>query len=160
MRALIYWFTGKLRCKIIMDGESPYLERYYLGTIFDTRFYIHRFVASDPDRGLHNHPWHWAISIILIGYYFEDTHYGLGQVKWINGLVGDSFHRVILPDGKKDVWTLFFHHAPKAKRWGFLRDKGQLGIVYSLHNPKGTEPEDWWTVAPKGRHHIKRLANG
>jgi hypothetical protein len=154
----MYWYTGNLPCKIIKDGDKPYLERYYIGTVLDWRFYIHRFVASDPDRGLHNHPWRWAISIILIGFYYEITHYGTRTVKWINGLVGDSFHRVILPDGRKDVWTLFFHHAPRSKHWGFLREKGQLGIVYSPHHPKGNEPEDWWTVAPKGKHCEKRLA--
>jgi hypothetical protein len=56
MRAFLYWFTGRLPCRIICDGDSPYLERYYLWTVFGTHWYLHRFVASDPDRGYHDQP--------------------------------------------------------------------------------------------------------
>lgn len=160
MNKLLYWVSSHLPCKIICDVGHPYLERYYLFTILNTRFYIHRFVGSDPARGLHNHPWRWAISLILSGYYLEHTHYGIKPVRWINGLVGDSFHRVILPSEHKFVWTLFFHQAGRAKTWGFLRNKGQLGTVYEEHKPSTTEtgePEDWWVTAPKGQYVTNRL---
>ena len=65
MNRLLLWLTGFLPCRIISEGDQPYLERYYLMTLFGWRFYIHRFVASDPDRGLHDHPWPKAYSIIL-----------------------------------------------------------------------------------------------
>lgn len=158
MRKLLYWLTGELPCKIIMDGENPYLERYYLFTLRNTRFYIHRFVASDPSRGLHNHPWRWAISIVLLGYYYEHTHYGISRINWINGLVGDSFHRVILPANRKDVWTFFFHQKNRAKHWGFLENKNQLGIIYRPHHPNIGEPEDWWTQAPAGKYNKRRMS--
>jgi hypothetical protein len=79
----------------------------------------------------------------------------------VNGLVGDSFHRVILPPGVNEVWTLFFHRAPKAKKWGFLREKGQLGMVYEIYKYKGVETVndgEWWKVAPKGAECMERLA--
>ncbi|WP_244260428.1 hypothetical protein [Burkholderia gladioli] len=57
MRRVLYAISSRLPCRIIADGNKPYLERYYLATVFGVRFYLHRFVASDPDRGLHDHPW-------------------------------------------------------------------------------------------------------
>lgn len=159
---ILYKLTSHLPCRIISDGDRPYLERYYLFTVFGLRVYIHRFVGSDPDRGLHNHPWRWALSLILSGYYLEETHYGTKPVKWINGLVGDSFHRVILPAELKEVWTLFAHHAHKSKSWGFLREKGQLGTVYEKYQYASTElgkDGEWWKVAPLGKNSNGRLAN-
>lgn len=113
---LLYRITGHLRLKVISDKGRPYLERYYLFTLLGVRFYLHRFVGSDPDRGLHDHPWPWAASIVLSGWYLEETrgfeqhaitralaelHGTTGvvrrKVRWFNNLTGDSFHRVVLP---------------------------------------------------------------
>lgn len=98
MNTQLYWLTSRLPCRIISDDGTPYLERYYLGTVFGVRFYLHRFVGSDPARGLHDHPWAWARSIVLSGWYFEERRDGKRhKVKWYNKLTGDTFHRVILP---------------------------------------------------------------
>ena len=116
MKKILYWLTNFLPCRIINDGETPYLERYYLGTLFGWRLYLHQFVGSDPDRGLHDHPWSRAFSIILSGWYYELTRSGERRVRWFNSLTGDTFHRVILPIDwsrgdapDKPCWTLFFH---------------------------------------------------
>jgi hypothetical protein len=161
LNKLLYRITSHLPCRIISDGTRKYLERYYLFTLFGVRFYIHRFVGSDPDRGLHDHPWRWAGSLILSGWYWEETRYGTHAVRWLNGLVGDTFHRVILPDGISEVWTLFFHRADKSKKWGFMREKGQLGIVYEVYKYRGNElgkDGEWWKVAPKGAECDERMA--
>src|SRR3546814_20047607 len=121
MHALLYRLTDHLPARIISDAGQPYLERYYVGTVFGTRFYLHRFVASDPDRGWHDHPWPWAFSIILSESYLEETRAGTRHVRWFNFLVGDSFHRVILRQryGRTlPVWTQFAHRAKRVKRWG------------------------------------------
>lgn len=116
MNRLLYWITGRLPCRIISDDGKPYLERYYVATVLGVRFYLHRFVGSDPDRGLHDHPWPWAASFILSGWYWEELrgteqhaitkvlaelHGTTGivrrRVRWFNWLTGDSFHRVVLP---------------------------------------------------------------
>ena len=59
MRALIIKLlraiSDRLPCRIISDNDQPYLERYYIATLFGVRLYLHRFVGSDPDRGLHDH---------------------------------------------------------------------------------------------------------
>ena len=171
MSRLLFWLTGRLPCRIISDNGQPYLERYYLGTVLGVRFYIHRFVGSDPDRGLHDHPWPWAGSLVLKGWYFEELRgphrsnvpgqiVPVRQVRWFNWLTGDSFHRVILPGAH--CWTLFFHRAAYTKPWGFLQqvDADSTMRVWVPHNyPKdgnGT-PGAWWNEVPIGILEPRRL---
>jgi hypothetical protein len=154
IRNLLERITDHLPMREIKDGDTPYLERFYVGTIFGTRFYLHQFVASDPDRGLHSHPWPWAASIILAGWYLEQRRSGTYARCWLNFVVGNTFHRVILPpqaDGStRPDWTLFFHRAKRTKAWGFLRPAPRgAGLIYTPHVPNVAE--DWWTTAPTGR---------
>lgn len=122
------------------NGE-PYLKRYYLFRIpiLDITFYLHHFVDSDPDRGLHDHPWGWACSLILSGFYtelkavdIERKEFSLilvSRYQWrLNFLRGDDWHRVILAEqyGKPlDCWTLFIH-GPRIKGWGFMQTEAHL----------------------------------
>ena len=157
MRTFLFWLTNHLPCRIISEGDHPYLERYYLFTLLGWRFYLHRFVASDPDRGLHDHPWARAFSIILAGWYWEETRSGTRKVRWFNSLTGDTFHRVVLPIRYADefeypCWTLFFHRAEYVKEWGFLR--GQVFIPYI--RTRSDEKADWWKRVPKGRDEARR----
>lgn len=161
MRNLLYRLTNRLPCRIISDNGEPYLERYYVCSLGRTRIYLHRFVGSDPDRGLHSHPWSWALSIILSGWYFEERFSGtetpfIRRVRRLNFLLGESFHRVVMPKDKikRDIetgyvlaymgtgfikpletaptecWTLFIHRAQdRGRRWGFLRTAPVLNPV-------------------------------
>jgi hypothetical protein len=177
MKRLLFWLAGFLPCRIISDDGQPYLERYYIATLFGVRFYLHRFVGSDPARGLHDHPWPWAGSVVLSGWYNEETRQGIKRVRWFNWLTGDSFHRVILPtsceaDAResaaglvpmcKPCWTMFFHRAKYVKPWGFLNAENPLGFkppsVYvwkAWDHDKGGDgtatSSDWWHTAPQGR---------
>jgi hypothetical protein len=176
---LLFWLSGELPCRIISDDiGSPYLERYYLFTYFGVRFYLHRFVASDPDRGLHDHPWPWAASVVLSGYYFEETRKGIRRVRWLNGLVGDSFHRVILPTLRGDpavgqdqrgcaCWTLFFHRAAYIKPWGFLRhlssegtekkgDSARIWVPYNYPGDGTGTNDPWWKNVAQGKFEKRR----
>ncbi|MEA3274035.1 MAG: hypothetical protein U9Q81_01780 [Pseudomonadota bacterium] len=69
---LLYRISARRPCRFI-DGEQgePYLERYYLFGALGWHAYLHRFVDSDPDRGLHDHPWNRALSLVLSGGYEE-----------------------------------------------------------------------------------------
>jgi hypothetical protein len=154
--------SGRLPCRIISDAGVPYLERYYLCTALGARFYLHRFVGSDPDRGLHDHPWRWAYSFILLGWYYEQTRYGLRTVRWFNRLTGDTFHRVLLPstnplDESKvlPVWTLFCHQARRAKTWGFLRDASlesgcMVYVPFKYEKNDAGKDGEWWKTALPG----------
>lgn len=163
-RPLLYFSTGFLRCRIIALEDQPYLERYYLCTYNGRRYYIHRFLASDPERGLHDHPWAYSKSLILAGSYIEIrltdkdiTHSIKTATRLLNPfstniIAGDDFHRVVLPEGGKEVWSLFSHTVEADKDWGFL-DMIDGQPTYTPHNdytkPDG-DHEDWIARAKRG----------
>jgi len=155
---LLYFLTGFLKCRVIDCDGKPYLERYYVGTWFGKRYFIHRFMSSDPDRGLHDHPWRWAKSYILAGGYNELVLKDdmivtkKRRAPEINKFDGRVFHRVLLPDenaGK--TWTLFVH-GPREKSWGFLEytyDDINQQIIDSKYRDVVTKEErkkneNWW----------------
>lgn len=157
IRSLLTRLTNRLPVRIISDDGTPYLERYYVGTAFGLRCYLHRFVGSDPDRGLHDHPWRFAFSIVLAGWYIERKRDGDRVRSRFNALTADTFHRVILPEGATDAWTLFVHTTPGVKDWGFLRysrmQPHDLAVWEKYHYPQtgGVKDPRWWLHAPKGR---------
>jgi len=169
---LLHRITNHLPCRFI-DGEhgEPYLERYYLLGLFGWHAYLHRFVDSDPDRGLHDHPWGRAFSLVLSGGYdeirFADAPGGgsVGSVAAVsidaagqpairtrhirpgrlNLLRGSDYHRVVLREGRP-AWTLFAH-GPRVKGWGFLR-QGQYRPM--ARDAGDFRHRDWWKRAPVG----------
>jgi len=161
----LFWLTGFLPCRIIDGDDGPYLERYHLAGLFGWQFYLHRFVASDPDRGLHDHPWRLAFSLILSGFYFEETRAGTRVVRWFNWLTGDSFHRVVLPFHTKQItqtaadytgpivqcWTLFFH-GPNVKPWGFWRPIpfSPMATFEPYTYQREGQQDKWWKTARRG----------
>jgi hypothetical protein len=126
------------------DGE--YLCRYYLFgrlvkhnyphargflTWMSKSYYIHRFLKSDQDRALHNHPWEFR-SVVLCGAYREEYRTGtpgayrvVSRVRRAGSVAkmgADHFHRVDLVTN--DVWTLFIT-GKKIQTWGFWdRERG------------------------------------
>jgi hypothetical protein len=147
--------TARLPCRLI-DGEhgEPYLERYYLFGAFGWHAYLHRFVDSDPDRGLHDHPWGKAVSLMLTGGYDEIRSIGGDPARthtrtlrpWhLNRLRGSDFHRVVLREGQP-AWTLFLH-GPRVKGWGFV----QNGSYRPMARDEGDfRHRDWWKRGPRG----------
>lgn len=121
------------------NGE-PYLRRYFLFHVFGVTAYLHHFVDSDPDRGLHDHPWRWSYSLVLVGGYLEQRFDGfhLRKPGRIHSIRGTTFHRVIL-EARRDAWTLFIH-GERYKKWGFLRrQNGKL-----VYEPQPSSGGDWW----------------
>ncbi len=147
MESFLLWLSAKLPAREIRgDDGAAYMERYYLCTLFGVRCYLHRFLASDPDRGLHNHPWDWSRSLILSGHYFEVRK---GSCKrftpgMTNRIGPNDFHRIILP---KDVstWTLFCH-GERIQGWGFMR--GKIFTAFTDYPPGDGR---WWKTAPNGK---------
>lgn len=157
---LLCWLSSFLPYREISDGDTPYLERYYIGTLLGWRFYLHQFVGSDPDRSLHDHPWSKAYSLILSGWYWEETRSGTRKVRWFNSLTGDTFHRVVLGRVEnaemRPCWTLFMHKAGSVKPWGFWRElkvedcpNGAYFEPYR-YTREGSQ-KDWWLTAPTRR---------
>lgn len=62
---------------VIGGTEDPYLLRWYViprNPIVNV--YVHKFMRSDDDRALHDHPW-WFVSLMLRGEYDEVTAGGM-----------------------------------------------------------------------------------
>jgi hypothetical protein len=159
VRSILSWFVrfAKLpKRTITRDDGKPYLERWYLcGEAGGLKYfpegqttmrwwqkaltrlpcvYLHRFVASDDDEELHNHPWE-ATSLILAGGYLEERRVDILPEKvvylkhprgrtimqdftpgMLNYIFADTFHKVTLIEA--DAWTLIVC-GKKVGTWGF-----------------------------------------
>lgn len=133
-KKILYRLSSNRPLRVIAEDGRPYLERYFLFRAFGVRCYLHRFVGDDPARGLHDHPWPWALSIILAGWYREHRRDGVRIVRWFNWLNGDRFHRVTLPTERAwsieaethtpiTCWSIFLHPDRTTKPWGFWRQQ-------------------------------------
>ncbi len=144
-------------------APRPYLVRYYLCQIGPLRFYLHKFLDSDPGFDLHNHPFRSA-SLILAGQYIELRKEGSDADEQVRHRTAFSFarislatlHRVILPVNALapsenchafgvPVWTLFITGA-RVQPWGFLRQKK---IEVAARQSSDADP--WWRRVPLGR---------
>lgn len=159
-RSFLSWFVfaASLPLRTITrDDGQPYLLRWYLcGEVGGLKYfedgqreprwwqkalrwlpciYVHRFVSSDLDPELHNHPWE-AVSLIVSGGYVEERRLesrnlfeivGGARVTSkivtrtfapgaVNYLFADTFHRVTLVES--DCWTLI-KLGKKVQSWGF-----------------------------------------
>ncbi len=158
MNQLLFKISAYLRCRVIRGPkQEPYLERYHLLHLpFGIHIYLHRFVASDPGRALHNHPWHSALALVLSGQYDETR---LGNMALNNKLVkrnvragslnyisGKIYHRINLQPGQ-EAWTLFIHTASH-RSWGFL-DTDNRQFSYTDHNQalKSDSNPLWWKTS-------------
>lgn len=73
----IRWFFNAVRrffwrAPDFIIGEPPYMLRWWAipkNKLFN--IYIHKFMRSDDDRALHDHPWAFNISILIWGTYIE-----------------------------------------------------------------------------------------
>jgi hypothetical protein len=152
MRRLLLRLSDRLPVREICEEGRPYLERYFLLHLFGIRVYLHRFVGSDPERGLHDHPWRWAFSLVLSGWYIEHRRDGRRIRRIGNLLSGDTFHRVVLPEGMRECWTLFVHSAPDVKRWGFLSPSENIDAEVWLPFQYASGKNSRWEMsAPTGR---------
>lgn len=126
---------------IIGDPANPYLLRWHL--IPKNRLlniYLHKFLRSDDDRALHDHPWA-SCSVILKGGYAEYVPTGLtperigAKIRMPGHIVlrrASQAHRIKLfikgwwadaGRGEIPAWTLFIT-GPKIREWGFHCPKG------------------------------------
>lgn len=153
--------------------EPPYLSRWYLRGLprmpdgsfpFDNcgrprrgssedkppSVWLHKFGQSDDDD-YHNHPWAWAVSIILSVGYIEHrlnlrTKKETSRVLTpgsINFIRHGDFHRIELI-GNQPAWSLFLP-GPRVSEWGFFHM--QTGRYYGW--------EKYWELVisqKNGRH--------
>lgn len=110
---------------IIGGAEDPYMLRWWIiprNKIFN--IYLHKFLRSDDDRALHDHPW-CNVSILLRGRYVEHTIAAGGVGKACVRRAGGwprlrspwTAHRVEVFPGTT-CWSLFIT-GPVLREWGF-----------------------------------------
>jgi hypothetical protein len=121
---LIARVTRRAPDVVIGGVDKPYLIRWWViprNPVFN--IYLHRFLRSDDDRALHDHPW-TNLSILLRGSYTEHTiaagGINVNTVRsagdWKLRLFGSFAHRIELTHG--ECWTLFIT-GPWYRHWGF-----------------------------------------
>lgn len=168
LNKLLFKLSGKLPARLIKLDDGPYLERYYIGQLLGVTVYLHRFVSSDSEEHLHNHPWSWGRALVLSGGYEEEVVTDLcpttgpsgcvtatRRIRWWNRVDASHFHRI--KNAKKNTWTLFMHGkrqritlgmASRPKGWGFL-EASACGTATRFTPFSGTSPK-WWLTAPVG----------
>jgi len=157
---LLFKLSAHCRCRVIKgNDQQPYLERYHLLNLpFGIHIYLHRFVAGDPGKGLHNHPWKSAMSFILSGQYvetrldskkeglpFKKRVVSAGNLNLING---EIYHRIdVAPND--NVWSLFIH-TRKQSSWGFINNANKQ-LAYQDHNMlvSNHNNPNWWQSADR-----------
>lgn len=80
--------------------------------------YLHKFVGSDDDRALHDHPW-WSISLLLKGNLTEvRKNKPPRRPQWMAPILRKptDAHRLI--NKGPPCWTLFIT-GPHVRQWGF-----------------------------------------
>ncbi|MCB1684802.1 MAG: hypothetical protein KDI31_09960 [Pseudomonadales bacterium] len=101
---------------LIRNEGKAYLERWVVW--FGGSLRIHRFLASDADRAMHDHPC-WFLSLPLHGYLEFTPDDGAGrQVRaWrLHWRASRLRHRVTLL--RVPTWTLVLTGSP-TREWGF-----------------------------------------
>jgi len=158
LRRLLYKLTARLPCRLIKIDGRPYLERYYLGKALGLTFYLHRFVAPDDERNVHDHPWGRSAALVLVGGYLEERlrWFDLASGGWrakarrmfpgrVNVINGWTFHRITAP--RPETWTLFAH-TRRCKSWGFLYPAEEAVVYYQPFDIAANAT--WWERAPMG----------
>lgn len=138
--------TSRKQDFTIGEEDDPYLLRWWViprNHIFN--IYLHKFMRSDEDRALHDHPW-VNLSILLEGEYVEHTISAGGINKRVRRKAGEfkfrwpwAAHRIEID---KPCWTLFIT-GPRVRDWGF-------------HCPNGWRIWTEFVSHHKGRNHIGR----
>lgn len=136
LRHLLSAWSGVLHYKRISESDVPLFDRFRVLQRPWISIYLHHYLRSDPDRGVHDHPWGWAVAVPLCAGYVEHRLRGFSEegqrIKLIRRwpllpyfLTGADFHRVVVPDGGRTSWSLFVHGC-YCKSWGFLRQNDDV----------------------------------
>ena len=115
--------------EVIGEEGVPYLLRWWLFKSAFLCVYLHKFLHSDSDRALHDHP---APSLsFLLGDYLEiilDEPNGVRRIvrrKQFNFVYRKAthIHRIVLYSDRNKkpipVYTLFLFFGSKRRNWGF-----------------------------------------
>ena len=126
---------------------TDYLHRWHL--IPRSRFfniYLHKFIGSDDDRALHEHPW-WSVSFFLAGGPMRERfqHNPPGSLKLYRTITRfrPYFRNTVIAhqmvkDTREPSWTLFIT-GPRVRLWGFWCPKGWVPWFEFVDRDQGGE---------------------
>ncbi len=84
--------------KVVVNcAHDPYLHRWYVFRTDRIGLFIHKFVRSDEDRALHDHPWSFLV-IPLWGGYIEHSDRPATQYEKMAAISSWSAINSIIPD--------------------------------------------------------------
>lgn len=114
---------------VIGDQDGPLMIRWVLFRCAAWGLYVHKFLRSDHERALHDHPWPF-IAIILKGGYVEVHDQTIdGREVWVPRYPGAVLlrpaewrHRIMIPVGKTS-WSLVIV-GRRQRQWGFFMPTG------------------------------------
>jgi hypothetical protein len=150
------------------QGDAYLLRKYLLPKRFTGAWwpgvFLHKFYQSDTDRCPHNHPWRFAISLILTGGYtdrrFKLWPAGIKPLKlyptpagfwgrcvrapWsFNVIRATDYHKAELLEPDRGCWTLFvaFGHktAEAGSEWGFIDPDTGVFTGWKDYLPAGAD---------------------
>lgn len=107
-----------------LDGSDYLIRRYLLPRNRVLNVYLHKFLGSDDDRALHDHPW-YSVSCVLRGRLIEHREDGSSNEIncWKITCRGPEYrHRIELPQGESA--TTLFITGPVVRTWGFICPNG------------------------------------
>lgn len=122
---------------VIGEGNPPLLVRYILFRTPAFGVFLHKFLRSDYDRALHDHPWPF-VSIVLWPGYAEEHDQTTDRAKVTQFHKPFSIllrpapwrHRVII--GDRPSWSLVLV-GRRCQKWGFYLPTGWCW--WRKHNP-------------------------
>lgn len=130
---------------VIGGVANPYMLRWFLiPRNHYLNVYMHRFMRSDDDRALHDHPW-WFVSILIRGGYIEhrEDDYRVRTAPSIAFRRAETAHRVELfhaYDGSLKPAQTIIVTGPKRRHWGFWCPRGFVPWErFVARTPDGSE---------------------
>lgn len=129
----------------IWREERAYLQRWWLERTRERCVYLHRFLAPDPDHGLHDHPADSA-SLLLAGRQIEHWREDGADASTpprVRVLDEGAFvwrpaahaHQLYPAPGSGPPLTLFVF-GPRVRSWGFWVPDGRGGLYLDRRPPR------------------------
>jgi hypothetical protein len=159
MKYLLRAITWFLPCREFKNREGLlHLRRYGIFVHPKFSIYFHCFLNSDSEQ-YHDHPFARSWTIVLYGAYYdlvveadstEPRFYHKERAQFsLDSFDGNYWHRVVLPAGSNEVWTVFWH-GPRTKGWGYLDNEGKNYKAVSLSKWDQRTLDDGWQKATSG----------
>lgn len=124
--------------------KQVYLKRWYIIRTKRFGLFVHKFLRSDEDRALHDHPWHFLVIPIWRGY-IEHNDRGITRVwpiissrlrkatykhrvelfRAIRWCDKDGVRYILPPSIELPSWSIFIRFT-KFREWGFYLPTGWI----------------------------------